>query len=135
MKYVKVLLVATIWSCWGTTQAPFAGERRLLDSVSEGARVGSPTRAAALEILERVAEGRMDIASPDLETQVGIKPGEFRTRWFKDGSVRAYAAQKIGEIDVPEALTYLEHLKMTDLELDTTGMVWSAVQIALSSLL
>jgi hypothetical protein len=93
--------------------------------------VESPARFAALEILERVAEGRMDGASPELEVQMGLKPELLRSPWFKDGSVRAYAIRRIGEVDLPEALTYLQHLKKTDLERDTTGMVWPAAQIAL----
>ena len=45
------------------------------------ARADNPIRA--LEILERVAEGRMDDAGAGLEEQVGLKPRQLRGAEFK----------------------------------------------------
>jgi hypothetical protein len=131
MKYLPILMPVTVWLCSATKPPAFYFEHLLLDRVSAQAKVGSATRTVALEALERVAEGRLDTAAPDTELKMGLKPNELRTQWFKDGSVRAYALQKIAETDLPEALEYLQNLKSTDIEPDSTGMVWPMAQMAL----
>src|ERR1035438_5345597 len=98
MRYVLMMLVATVWRCMGTTPAPFYFECSLVDRVSDAAKADLPTRSIALEILERVGEGRMDSAG-DLEAQVGLKPGQLHGREFKDSTVRAHALRRIGELD------------------------------------
>ena len=130
MRLRQIVILVAALNCSGTSPAPFAAERALLDRVAGRAKNGSEVGAAALEILERVAEGRMDRARPELEIQVGLKPNELRNRIFKEGSLRAHAVLKIGESDLPESLHYLQSLRPTDLEPDVTGMVWPAVQVA-----
>jgi hypothetical protein len=102
-----------------------------LDRISEAAKTATPMRLIALEILERVAEGRMEGASPDLEVQVGLKSGQLRGPEFKEYELRSYALRRIGELDLPEALTYLQNLKESDIGPDTSGQIRSAAQIAL----
>jgi hypothetical protein len=73
----------------------------------------------------------MQDASPDLESRVGLEPGKLRGPEFKDESVRSHALRKIGQLDLPEALTYLQNLKRGDVGPDTSGQMWSSAQIAL----
>jgi hypothetical protein len=103
----------------------------LLDRVGAAAKVGLPSRSVALEILERIAEGRMKGASYDLEAQVGLEAGQLHRPEFKVEEVRSYALRRIGELDLPEALVYLQNVKKGDLEPDMSGQMTSAAQIAL----
>ena len=115
----------------GTTTTPYYIECSLLDRVAGGAKPGLPTEPAALEILERVASGRMDNAKSDLEELVGLRPGQLRGSVFKDPMVRSHALRDIGDLELPEALEYLQNLKIEDLPPDTSQQVWQAAQIAL----
>jgi hypothetical protein len=130
MKYVQVSLLAIVGLCMAMP-VPFAFECSLLDRVRDAAQTAGPMQSIALEILERVAGGRMESASPDLEVQVGLKPGQLRGPEFKDSSLRAYALRRIGELDLPEALTYLQNLKQNDIGFDSSHLIWPAAQIAL----
>lgn len=73
----------------------------------------------------------MATAALDLETKVGLKPGQLHTPEFKDESVRAHALLEIGELDSPEALAYLQGLRPEDIQPDTSGQMRSAAQVAL----
>lgn len=83
MKYGVLLLIGTVSSCIATTPPPCYIECGLLDRVADAAKPGLITRSGALEILERVAEGRMDDAGAGLEEQVGLKPRQLRGAEFK----------------------------------------------------
>jgi len=96
----------------------------------EGRPLG-PLFPEAKNGLERVAEGRMEGGSPDLEVQVGLKSGQLRGPEFRGYELRSYAFRRIGELDLPEALTYLQNLKESDIGPDTSGQIRSAAQIAL----
>src|SRR5688572_4539319 len=106
----NILLLAMTWQCLATTPAPYNSQRADVDRVCEAARIGSPTASMALEILVRIAEARMDSASPDAEVRVGLRQGQLRGPDFRDSSVRSHALRKIAESDMPEALAYLERL-------------------------
>lgn len=127
---IPALMIATLL-CMATTPAPFFAECALVDRVSAAAKAGLPTRSVALEILERIAEGRMQSASPDLEVQVGLEAGKLHGPEFKHEMVRSHAVRKIGGLDLPEALAYLQNLKKSDIGPDTSGQMWSSAQIAL----
>jgi hypothetical protein len=131
MKQLQVLLLTTVGICMATTPDPLGFPYSLLDRVGDAAKAGVATRASALEILERVAEGRMEGGSPDLEVQVGLKSGQLRGPEFRGYELRSYAFRRIGELDLPEALTYLQNLKESDIGPDTSGQIRSAAQIAL----
>jgi hypothetical protein len=131
MRYVLIAFLAVVSPCIGTTPFPFYFECSLVDRVSDAAKAAPATRSIALEILERVAEGRMAGASPVLEVQIGLKAGQLHGAEFKESTVRAHALKKVGELDLPEALTYLLGLKRSDIEPDLSGSVWPAAQIAL----
>jgi hypothetical protein len=102
----------------------------LVDRVFDATRTG-PVRLDALAILENLAVGLMDSADPESEARVGLKAGELRGPDFKDRVVRAHALRKIGEVDLPEALAYLQALRKEDLGVDPTRTLWPAAQIAL----
>jgi hypothetical protein len=110
---------------------PFAWPCSLLDRVVDASRASSPATKAALDILEKVAAGRMDAASPELETMAGLKAGRVHRSDFSSPTVRAYALRKIGEIDLPEALQYLESLRREDFGEDKTWEMWPAARVAL----
>jgi hypothetical protein len=126
-----VLFLATIWPCLATTPAPYGLQRAALDQIAEAANSKLLTSPIALEILQRIAEGRMQTAPPGLETRVALKPGELRVPAFQDPMLREIAVRKIGESGLPEAVAYLERLKEEDLGPNRTVMLWAAAQIAL----
>jgi hypothetical protein len=130
---IALMLGSLAWARVGdaTTVAPFYYQCRLVDRVFEAIRGTAPVSLDALAILESVAAGRMDGASPELETRVGLKAGELRGPDFKNPTVRAHALRKIGEAGLPEALAYLQDLRREDLGSDPSQMVWPAAQIAL----
>lgn len=133
MKLKTAILIGT-WSlrlCIATSLPPFAGECTLLDRVSEAARPQSPTAEAALKILELVALGRMDSADAQLETRIGLKAGQVRGSDFRSETVREHALRKIADIDLPQALDFLQGLKKEDLEPDGSARIWPTVSIAL----
>jgi hypothetical protein len=135
MKHKTVALTlgafGCMWICLAKTPPPFDFQCRLLDRVAEAARAASPARLDALEILERVATGRMDSASPELEARVGLKAEELRGPDFKDSTVRAHALRKIGETALDEAVDFLAGLNPGDIGPDPSQMAWPAAQIAL----
>ena len=131
MKFRRLILLAIASLGTATSLPPFFLECSLLDRVGDAARPGLPTQPTALETLERVAEGRMDSASPDLEVQVGLKAGQLRGQGFRDPTVRAHAFRVIGKLDSPDALSYLENVRKTDIAADEPGQIWIAVQVAL----
>jgi hypothetical protein len=88
-------------------------------------------QSIALEILERIAEAHLEGAVPGLEVQVGLKPGQLRGTEFKDATVRAHALRIIGQLDLPDALTYLQNLERSGIGPDSSGQIWPAAQIAL----
>lgn len=134
MKHGPLLLIGAVCLCMGTA-LPYRTECSLLDRVAEAAKPGLATQSAALEILERVAEARMDDARADLEEQVGLKPAQLRGAAFKDQFVRSHALRDIGTLNLPEALAYLQNLKPGDLPPDSTQTVWPEAQIALTEAL
>lgn len=104
----------------------------LLDRVfAATASQAAASRTAALRLLEGVADGRGDMLGPELEVQVGLKPGRFKDADFKAPEVRAHALLRIGESGLPEALDYLKTLKPADFAADTSGQMWQAAQTAL----
>jgi len=125
------VIAGTLWLCFATEPLPFAGELALLDRVSDEARPGSRTGGAALKILELVALGRMDAAAPGLEEQVGLPAGQLRGKSFGDSEVRAHALLRIGNIDLPDAIEFLETARKEDFEPDPSGRVWPVVSVAL----
>jgi hypothetical protein len=131
MKHAAAVLVATASMCLASIPPPFYYECTLVDRVGVSAKVGKPASSIALETLERIAEGRMADLSPGTEVQVGLEPGQLHKPEFKDETVRSHALRRIGEVDLPEALTYLQNLKKRDIQPDTSGQMWSSAQIAL----
>lgn len=130
MKHQKELIVIAAASiCMASF--PFSFEWSLVDRVAAVANAEGPARAVGLQILELIAEGRMAGANPGLEASVGLKPGQLRGPEFRDESVRSHALLKIGELDVPEALAYLQNLKAEDIAPDTSGLMRSSLHIAL----
>ncbi len=109
---------------------PFQHECAQLDRIAETG--GDPLRASvALEVLQRIAEARMNDAPPDIEAQLDLSPGELRGSNWTYYSVRVCAFRAIGRLGSGEALTYLQNLKRTDLLPDGTGQIWPAAQIGL----
>lgn len=129
MKY-PALLVAMGVACLATSLPPFFHECSLIDRVGAAAKGDLPTYSAALEILERIAEGRMGSADPNLEARVGLERGQLHGPEFKNETVRSYALRRIGELDVPEIITYLQNLKKDDFQPDISGRMSSAAEIA-----
>src|SRR5438128_12227484 len=103
MRHRQLLLWVAASLCSATTPLPFHLQCSLLDRISEIARPGTPKAAVVLNILERVAEGRMEGENPDLEPEIGLQPGQLRGPEFKDATVRAHAFRRIGRIDLPAA--------------------------------
>jgi hypothetical protein len=128
---INALLAVASWTCAALTPPPFYPQLLLVDRVAAAAKANVPTRSTAFELLVRVAEGRMQAAAPDAEEQVGLERGNLRGSEFKDETVRSHALRKIGELDLPEALDYLQNLKKADIQPDQSGQMWSSAQIAL----
>ena len=130
MKRPWIALIG-ITACIATTPRPFYVQCALVDRIADAAKAGpSEAKLVVLEILERVAEGRMDTANPDLETPFGLRPGQLRGPEFKEKTVRAEALQKIAELDVPEALAFLQNLTGPDFATHS-GQLWPDAQVAL----
>jgi hypothetical protein len=110
---------------------PFAGECGPVDRVFDVAGGGSPVRGTALRILELVALGRMESADVRLEAQVGLEPGALHGSAFRSPIVRMRALFRIGGVDLPEALEFLQGLGREDLRPDDSGMVWPTAIVAL----
>jgi hypothetical protein len=131
MKYATALLVATLSICTATILPPYRVQCFLVDRVAAAAKDGIPGHLAALELLERLAVGRIEGASPDLEASVGLEAGQLHKPEFKVREVRLHAIQRIGDVLLPEALTFLQKLTKDDLGPDISGSLWPAAQIAL----
>jgi hypothetical protein len=131
MRHAAAFLIITVSACLALTLPPFFFECSLVDRVAVSARVGNPVALVALGMLERVAEGRVAGLSPEVEVQVGLQPGQLHKPEFKDEGVRSHALRRIGEVDLPEALAYLQNLKKGDIQPDVSGRMWSSAQIAL----
>jgi hypothetical protein len=131
MRYLPLLLAASVWPCPGTTPAPFYAECLLLDRVRDVAASAAPARSDAIQILELVALGKMDAGASELEARVGLGPGQLRGSAFKDSTVRSHAMRNLGKLDIPDALTFLTNLTQSDVSPDDSGMVWPSAQIAL----
>jgi hypothetical protein len=128
-----VTLAISIWAgvCAASSPAPYYFERRTVDRIFQTAMKEPSKQHEALEALELIGVGRMDRAAPDLEARIGLEPQALRAPAFSAASVRAHALRKIGETALPEAMSFLAALKVSDLAADATGTVWSAAQIAL----
>jgi hypothetical protein len=133
MKYNTALLLSfgIPVLCLASTPAPYAGHCALLDRVLAVTRSQSHTSTIAIELLERVAEGRAGTISTESEVQVGLTPGVLTQKAFNEATVRACALQKLGESGLPEAVGFLEKLKPADFGTDTTQQLWPAAQIGL----
>lgn len=131
MKCTQILLLIAASVCMAQMPWPYHSQLSLVDQVVAAAKADPSKGPVALEILQRVAEGRMAAGSPDLELRVGLAAGQLRGPEFKVEEVRSDALRKIGDLDLPGALAYLQNLGKDDFEWDTTGQMWSAAQIAL----
>lgn len=118
--------------CLATTPDPYAGYCALLERVATLA-ASQQTSTVALELLERVAEGRTGSIRAGSEAQVGLVPGELQQKGFDIPPLRGCALRKIGETALPEAVDFLAKLKPADFGTDTTGQLWPAAQIALQT--
>jgi hypothetical protein len=119
--------------CLATTPDPYAGYCALLDRIASLAVSQSQTSTVALELLERVAEGRTASVGAVAEAQVGLAPGELQQKGFDIPPLRACALRKIGETALPGAVDFLAKLKPADFATDTTGQLWPAAQVALQT--
>lgn len=107
---------------------------RLLDQLAAVAATGGVDGTLALELLKRVALGRM----PDLPTEslnkLGLAPTPPLGKLvFVDAYFRTHAFENIGKIDQEAAFSFLANVIESDLGLDTTGTVWTSSQIALAN--
>ncbi len=127
-----ILFVACVVSvpAWSRA-APGTPQFRLLDRIFAFAKTSPGAERAALDVLERVADARVHDAGPDLEAQVGLPPGELHAAAFESEPVRAYALSLIGEINLPEALSYLQNFKKSSAPVGGSMEVWPAAQVAL----
>ena|ERR1700736_6262978 len=91
---------------------------KLLDQAVSIAASQSQASPAALEVLERVALGRMADISAESAAQVGLPTDHFGDPWFSDPEVRACAFRKIGETGLSEAVAFLRDLKRADVGTD-----------------
>ena len=113
------------------TSPPFAGECALLDRARLTAESRTDLRNAALELLERVINGRADTVSSDTEIQLGAPSGVLRRKEFLDPAVRACALRTLGETGLPEATHILSRFTPPAAGDDPGQLIWPAAQIAL----
>jgi len=73
----------------------------------------------------------VDNAGAGFEAAIGPKPSNWGATDFQNPVVRAYAFTRIAEVELPEALAYLQNLRKSDIGPDPTGGIWSAAQVAL----
>ena len=128
---ILLITLAEACVCRATTPAPFFKQTAILDRMFDATKTELPARYSAFEILVRVAGGTVDRAGPALESQFELKPGQLQEWEFKTPSVRAYALRRIGEVGLTEALQYLQSLTKSDLEPDSSAILWPTAQIAL----
>jgi hypothetical protein len=127
-----MVLLGAAAPCMATSPMPGSIECAVLSRVATAGKGGAPAGPLALEVLERVAEGRMESASNDLEAKVGLQAGQLRTAAYKSEIVRSCSLREIGQMGTPEALEFLRNLKKADiLGPDPSGHIWSSAQIAL----
>ncbi len=129
---------AILFVAWGvsppaqaTTPQQGTPQCRLLDQILAVAKSHPQAKQVILGVLEQIAEARVNDSARDLEVQVGLKPGDLRAPSFQSEPVRAYALSLIAEIDLPEALTYLQNFKRNNAPVGGPMMVWPAARIAL----
>jgi hypothetical protein len=114
-----------------TTPLPYASQCELMGRLSAAAVSQTGKRALALELLERVADGRTDQIGVESEVQVDVPMGTLRQTIFAEPTVRACALRKIGETGLPEAEEFLANLKQADIGTDSGQQIWPAAQVAL----
>jgi hypothetical protein len=110
---------------------PGYAECALMANVIQPAAGVASTKAAALESLERIVEGRLSEIRPESEKQLGLDPGQLRHPAFSVSAARVCAARSLGRTGLPEAVDFLQGLKETEAPDDRSRMVWSAAQIAI----
>ena len=119
---------------YATTPPPYAFQCSVLDRITTTNASRSPTNTD-LDLLARVAMGRTEGISAELETRVGLAPSQLRDADFSASTVRAHALRVIGRSSLPGALEFLAGLKETDFETDTSTETWQAARIALQNAL
>ena len=102
-----------------------------MDRILDFARSSPEAGEAALHVLERIADGRMEGAGADLEVQAGLRDGDLRSPAFRSQWAREYALSLIGKMDMPLALAYLRNFKLSGAPKDGLMTIWWASQVAL----
>jgi hypothetical protein len=131
MKFALMITLATAWPSLAIIPEPTYFQCSTIDRVADAAKSGSPSQALALDVLERIGEGRLGNVSATVEVQLGLAPGQLRSYDFNVSTARVHAIRSIGKLDLPEALLYLQNLTRNNIDPDFSGAVWPAVQIAL----
>jgi hypothetical protein len=104
----------------------------ILNRVAKVAVSQPEARPLALQVLETVALGKAAEIAADAEAGLGLAQNELHTpEWFTAVSVRECALRQIGRTALPEAVEFLNGLKLADFADDTSQTLWRAANIAL----
>jgi hypothetical protein len=133
MKTLLLILFGGVLSL-GDRPFPLAKYNDTLDKLAAAAQ-NPEAREAALRSLERVAEGRPEVAKEDLLANFKGKAEDLPLEYFKDPYVRGHALSKIAEMATPEAVVYLSRLKPGGLGPDITGQLDQAIGLSYKQVL
>ncbi|MCC6367216.1 MAG: hypothetical protein IT165_27160 [Bryobacterales bacterium] len=120
-------------ACIASTPPPYALEKRILDRIFALSLNEDEIGRIAIDVLEKVALGRLSNIGPQTEARIGLVGGMLRRPEYGSATVRAHAFRKIGESSSPEALGFLTRVQQADVGPDSSQEIWPAVQIALTN--
>ena len=123
-------LLAVTAISFGFKPRAFDSERQLLDRVFEATQL-SQGGQAALELLERAAEGKTETLDLRSMSRMGFSGSDIQRLNVRNSELRAYAMGRIGDSDQLGALRYLSNLHSRDLRDDESQIVWRAAMVAL----
>jgi hypothetical protein len=133
MRYLPIIFLSTALPATIPASVPSitAGYCKLLERALSGPQAQTQQNNVGLDLVKRIALGSDGSVVADLESQLGLKPGQLKGLSLKTPEARACAFRVIGETGQPEAERFLQGLKQADFESDKTQQIWPTAQIAL----
>ena len=128
-------LILTLGSVCFANTVLFGVEFGAIDKLAVTAKSPTSLSAAAVEALERLAEGKPESVPAEFADQMGLRPilGEWIT--YRQLPVRTYAIRNLGEVGTDDVVFYLSALKEEEFapNIGERSQLGEAVQIALRS--
>jgi hypothetical protein len=113
-----------------STLSPIAQETAIVDRIFRATK-SFGQEAEAFGLLVLVTEGRSDEADSTTAGMIGLKLSDLKAPGLKMPAIRAYAASRIGDVNLPLALDYLSKQTRSDFASAESEPIWSALHTAL----